>query len=267
MHRALKVLVSCGAVLAAGCGDSSRISAELQNDLALASAGADLELASRPTSETRVVGAVERTTPPARAVANSARAPRPRRSATPQVRANVQQQTEIVREPEVASAEEPMPAPAPLEQVPVEVAASTRPRAIEASSGGVGPGPRGTDWGTIIGIAGTVVLRGGGVGEDRCIPPGAGRGRTPSSINDRYPPRGRGTGRVATGGNMGGNTGGMMGGSRTSGQKVARSAPERPRDVATRPVSSPSPRRAMPSGDPRPTGGTERIGAGTGVVQ
>lgn len=262
MQRAFKVLVSCGAVLAAGCGDSSRISAELQNDLTLASAGADLELASRPTDETLIVGAVERTTPPSRAVAPSARAPRPRRSTTPQVRADVQQETEIVREPEVAAAEEPVPSP--VEEAPVEVAASTRPRAIEPSSGGVGSGPRGTDWGTIIGI-GTVVIRGGGVGEDRCIPPGAGRGRTPSSINDRFPTRGRGTGRVVRGGGtMGGTMGGNNAGGRTTGQKVVRSAPERPRDVASRPVSSPI--RAMPSGNPTQSGSRERK-AGAGVVQ
>lgn len=237
MYRALKVLVACGAVLAAGCGDSSRISSELQNDLALASVGADLELASRTTDETRVVGAVERTTPPSRAIASSARAPRPRRSPTPQVTADIQEETEFVEEPEVAAQEEPTPSPTPVEEAPVEIAASTRPRAIEpVSSGGSGTGSRGTDWGTVIGI-GTVVLRGGEVGEDHCIPPGARRGRT-STISHRFPvPRGRGTGRVA------------MGGGRTGGQ-IIRTAPARPRDIGTRPVSSPSgsTMRPMPSG-------------------
>ena len=109
MYRALKVLVSCGAVLAAGCSDSSRIPAELQNDLALASADADLQLALRSTDQTAVVGAAERTTPPAKAVAKSTRAPRPRRSPTPQVTADVQPQYDIVEEPEVAAADEPMP--------------------------------------------------------------------------------------------------------------------------------------------------------------
>lgn len=238
MYRALKALAACGALVAAGCGDSSRISSELQNDLALASAGADLELASRSTGETRVVGAVERTTPPSRAIASSARAPRPRRSPTPQITADVQEETEFVEEPEVAAQEEPMLAPTPVEEAPVEIAASTRPRAIDpVSSGGSGAGSRGTDWGTIIGIAGAVVLRGGGVGEDRCIPPSAGRGRT-ISINDRFPiPRGRGRGRVA------------MGGGRTGGQ-IIRTAPARPRDIGSRPVSSPtsSTIRPMPSG-------------------
>lgn len=238
MYRVLKVLVSCGAILVAGCGDSNRISADLQNDLALAKSGSDLELASRATDQTAVVGAAERTTPPARAVAPSARAPRPRRSPVPQVVSDVQQEDEIVEEPELASAEEPQPAPAPIEEVPVEIAASSRPRAIEPASGGAGPSDRGTDWGTIIGIAGTVVLRGGGVGEDRCIPPGADRGRTPISINDRYPQtRGRGTGRVVMGG-------------RTTSRPVMRSAPARPRDIgSSRPVNSPpSSIRPMPSG-------------------
>lgn len=238
MYRSLKVLVSCGVLLVAGCGESSRISSELQNDLALASAGSDLELASRP-GEMRVVGTVERTTPPARFVASSARAPRPRRSPTPRISAEVPQATEIVEEPEVVAEEAPIPAPAPVEEVPVEIAASTRPRAIEpVSSGGAGTGSRGTDWGTIIGIAGTVVLRGGDVGVDRCIPPSEGRGRT-ISINDRFPvPRGRGTGRVATGG-------GRMGGG-----QIIRTAPARPRDVSSRPVYSPSSStmRPMPSG-------------------
>jgi hypothetical protein len=216
MYRTFKVLASCGVVLVAGCGESSRISAELQNDLALASAGADIELASRSTDQTLIVGAVERTAPPSRAVASSARAPRPRRSPTPQVTADVQQETEIVQEPEVAAVDEPLPAPAPVEEAPVEIAASTRPRAIDPSStGGAGPSTRGTDWGTIIGIAGAVVIRGGSVGVDRCPLP---RRRTPISINERFPPRGRGTGRVDMGG-------------RTGGRQVVHTAPSRPRGL------------------------------------
>ena len=237
MYRALKVLVSCGALLVAGCGESSRISSELQNDLALASAGSDLELASRPIEATSVVGTVERTTPPSRSIASSARAPRPRRSPTPRIVADVQEETEIVQEPEIAAEEVPLPAPAPVEEAPVEIAASTRPRAIEpVSSGGSGTGSRGTDWGTIIGIAGTVILRGGDVGVDRCIPPSEGRGRT-VSINDRFPvPRDRGTGRMGTSGRMGGG-------------QIIRTAPARPRDIGNRPASSPSSiTRPMPSG-------------------
>lgn len=253
MYRALKVLVSCGAVLVAGCGDSSRISAELQNDLALASVGADLELASRPMDETRIVGAVERTTPPARAVARSTRAPRPRRSPTPQVAADVQPESEIVEEPEVAAVEEPMPDPTPVEEAPVEVAASTRPRAIEPASGGAGPRTRGTDWGTIIGIAGAVVIRGGAVGEDRCIPPGAGRGRTPIAINERFPQRGRGTGRI------------VMGGGRTGGRPMIPSAPARPRQQSNSRTIAGSSSGSMVSGDAgrSATAGSTREGRGT----
>lgn len=243
MYRALKVLVSCGAVLAAGCSDSSRIPAELQNDLALASADADLQLALRSTDQTAVVGAAERTTPPAKAVAKSTRAPRPRRSPTPQVTADVQPQYDIVEEPEVAAADEPMPES--VEEAPAEVAATPRPRAIEPVYGGSGTGSRGTDWGTIIGIAGTVVLRGGDVGEDRCIPPGAGRGRTPIAINQRIPRGTRGTGRVTMG-----DRSGRMGGSGT----VIRSAPSRPRDVATRSPGS--------SGQSRPRGVGSNAGTG-----
>lgn len=231
MYRALRFLVSCGAVLAAGCSDSSRIPAELQNDLALASADADLQLALRSTDQTAVVGAAERTTPPARAVTRSTRAPRPRRSPTPQVVADVQPESEIVEEPEVAVADEPVPTSEPVEEAPAEIAATPRPRAIEPVYGGSGTESHGTDWGTIIGIAGPVVLRGGGVGEDRCIPPGAGRGRTPVAIIGRFPPRTRGTGRVTMG-----DRSGRMGG----GRPVIRSAPSRPRDVATRGQSSSS---------------------------
>lgn len=255
MHRALKVLVSCGVVLVAGCGDSSRISAELQNDLALASAGADLELASRATDPTRIIGAVERTTPPSRAVAKSARAPRPRRSPTPRVIPDVMQENEIVQEPEVAAVEEPMPAPAPVEEAPVEIAASTRPRAIEPSSGGAGPSTRGTDWGTLIGIAGAVIIRGGDVGEDRCIPPSAGRGRSPVSINERFPPTGRGTGRVRMSGRIGG---------RTTGREIIRTAPARPRDIGSnRPMQTSSSIRAMPSDGGSGTASNAREGKAT----
>lgn len=242
MYRASKVLVLCGSVLAAGCGDSSRIPSELQNDLALASVSSDLELASRATDQTRIVGAVERTTPPARAVTRSARAPRPRRSPTPQIVADVQPEDEIVEEPEVAAAEVPEPSPAPVEEAPVEIAASTRPRAAEPVYGGSGPNNRGTDWGTIIGIAGAVVIRGGDVGEDRCIPPSSRRGRTPISINERFPrTRTRGTGRIATGGSSG-----RMGGG--SSRPVIRSAPTRPRDVGARTPMQNQSTRPMPSG-------------------
>lgn len=224
MYRASKVLALCGAVLAAGCGDGSRIPSELQNDLALASVSSDLELASRATDQTRIVGAVERTTPPARAVARSARAPRPRRSPTPQVVADVQPENDIVEEPEVAAAAVPMPSPEPIEEAPVEIAASTRPRAVEPVYGGAGPSNRGTDWGTIIGIAGAVVIRGGDVGEDRCIPPSSRRGRAPISINERFPQtRTRGSGRIAMGG-------------RGNDRPVIRTAPAQPRDVGTRPT-------------------------------
>lgn len=254
MYRASKVLVLCGAVLAAGCGDRSRVPSELQNDLALASVTSDLELASRATDQTRIVGAVERTTPPARAVARSARAPRPRRSPTPQVVADVQPENEIVEEPEVAAAEVPEPSPAPVEEAPVEIAASTRPRAAEPVYGGSGPSNRGTDWGTIIGIAGAVVIRGGDVGEDRCIPPSSRRGRPPISINERFPQtRTRGAGRIATGG-----TSGRMGGG--SSRPVMRTVPPRPRDIGARaPMQSQSARAMLRGG----TRGTVEVGRAT----
>lgn len=252
MYRGLKVLVAFGAVLSAGCGDSSRISAELQNDLALASADADLQLALRSTDQTAVVGAAERTSPPARAIARSTRAPRPRRSPASRIVADVQPENEIVEEPEVAAADEPMPAEEPVEEAPVEVAATPRPRAIEPVYGGSGTGSRGTDWGTIIGIAGTVVLRGGGVGEDRCIPPGAGRGGTTISINQRIPRGTRGTGRVTMG-----DRSGRMGGSRP----VVRNAPSRPHDLGTRsPSSTPSQSRPRVVGS---NAGTGRAGGGS----
>lgn len=253
MYRALRFLVSCGAVLAAGCSDSSRIPAELQNDLALASADADLQLALRSTDQTAVVGAAERTTPPARAVTRSTRAPHPRRSPTPQVVADVQPESEIVEEPEVAVADEPVPTSEPVEEAPAEIAATPRPRAIEPVYGGSGTGSRGTDWGTIIGIAGAVVLRGGDVGEDRCIPPGAGRGGTTIAINQRIPRGTRGTGRVTMG-----DRSGRMGGSRP----VVRRAPSLPHDVAP-------PRPSIPSsGQPGPrvvsgTAGTGRARGGS----
>lgn len=248
MYRASKVLALCGAVLVAGCGDSSRIPSELQNDLALASVSSDLELASRATDQTRIVGAAERTTPPSRAVARSARAPRPRRSPTPQVESDVQQENEIVEEPEIAAAEVPEPSPAPVEEAPVEIAASTRPRAAEPVYGGSGPSNRGADWGTIIGIAGAVVIRGGDVGEDRCIPPSTRRRRTPSSINDRFPPTGaRGTGRIA------------MGGGR---DRPIRTAPPAPRDIGARAPMQSQSARPMAGG-----GSNERDGRMTAVAE
>ncbi|MDQ3515694.1 MAG: hypothetical protein M3403_02825 [Gemmatimonadota bacterium] len=256
MHRVLKVLAVSGVVLAAACGDSSRISAELQNDLALASAGADLELASRTTEQTRIVGAVERTTPPSRAIATSARAPRPRRSPTPRITAAVLEESEIVEEPEVAAAEAQAPAPIPVEEAPLEIAEAPRSGPSEpASSGARGSRTRGTDWGTIIGISGgRVVIRGGEVGEDRCIPPAARRGGT--SISIERMPQGRGTGRVVMGG-------------RTGGRQVIHTAPARPRDISgSRPIGS-SPTRPMPSGSGSGNAGSPGQGQApaTGDVQ
>lgn len=266
MQRFVRVLIPCAALVAAACGDSARIPADLQDDLALAAASADLELASRPTDQTSVVGAAERTTPPARMISRSARAPRPRRSPTPQVRADVQPETEVVQEPEVAAAPQPMPAP--VEEAPVEIIAASRPRAVEpAPSGGAGPDTRGGDWGTIIGIGGPVVIRGGGVGEDRCIPPTVGRGGTSISINERYPRRG-GSGGVVMGGRTGGRVGmgssrvgtsgrtsggGSVMGGRTGGRQVVHSAPARPRHTGS--IGS------SPSARSRPMG---NVGAGRG---
>lgn len=252
MYRGLKVLAAFGVLLAAGCGDSSRRSANLEDDLALAMAASDLQLASQPAGGTRVVGAVERTNPPSRAVASSARAPRPRRSPRPQITAEAQEQADIVEEPEVAAVEQPMPEPAPEEEAPAVIAASTRPRAIEPSSGGAGPSDRGTDWGTIIGIAGAVVLRGGGVGQDRCIPPTVIRGGTSISINERIPRRRSG------GHPMIGSTRG-----RTSGA-TARTAPPRPRDTGSiRAIQTAS---AQPMSERRADGG-EQPGSSKVAVQ
>lgn len=251
MYRGLKVLASCGVLLAAGC-DSSRVSANLEDDLALAMAAADLQLASQPAGGTRVVGAVERTNPPSRAVASATRAPRPRRSPRAQITAEAQEQSEIVEEPEVAAVEQPAPEPVPEEEAPAVIAASTRPRAMEPSSGGAGPSDRGADWGTIIGIAGAVVLRGGGVGEDRCIPPTVTRGGTSISINERIPQR-RSGGRPMIGSTSG----------RTSGAKT-RTAPSRPRDTGSiRPVQTAS---AQPMLESR-SDGAERPGSSKVAVQ
>jgi hypothetical protein len=164
--------------------------------------------------------------------------------------ADVQPENEVVEEPEVAAAEVPEPSPAPVEEAPVEIAASTRPRAAEPVYGGSGPSNRGTDWGTIIGIAGAVVIRGGDVGEDRCIPPSSRRGRTPISINERYPQtRTRGTGRIAMGGG--------------SSRPVIRTAPARPRDIETRSPMQTQSTRPMPSGGTSGSSSNVREGRAT----
>lgn len=256
MYSTLKLVAVGAAVLVAACGRGGEMSEDLKKDLAMVTAGGDLELASRSTDQATVVGMAERTSPPRQAVAPSQRAKRPRRAPEPpQVLVENQEEMAPEPEPEQVAQNQPDPEPSPVEEAPAEEVISVRPQPIEASNpagGRIGTGNRGIDLGTIIGIFGAAVIRGGAVGEDRCIPPTT--RRNPMAINERFPIQGTYPGRVT------GRTRPVATGGR---QIIQQSAPGRPRDVSIR-TEAPRP---QPSGSPSGAVGGQRERAAMGDIQ
>ena len=178
--RALALLTTLPLALLVACGADDaapRVSDDLRADLRLASSGS-MELASAVGRDSMVVSAIERS--PARVASPAAT---PRGSATPRVR---------VPRPEPAPEPAPTPAPAAAPEepeviaeapAPTDLPAATRPVPVSfPAGGGVGAeGARGGDgpgMGEVVGTVIGVVIRGGGVGDDHCIPRGRrGRGR------------------------------------------------------------------------------------------
>ncbi|HEX6060264.1 MAG TPA: hypothetical protein VFZ11_14740 [Gemmatimonadaceae bacterium] len=180
--RALALLTTLPLALLAACGADDAapsVSDDLRADLRLASSGS-MELASAVRGDSMVVSAIERT--PARAASPAAT---PRRSATPRVR---------VPRPVPEATPEPAPDPAPAAATeepeviaeapaPSDLPAATRPVPVSFPSGGGegAEGARGGDgpgMGEVVGTVIGVVIRGGGVGDDHCIPrTRRGRGR------------------------------------------------------------------------------------------
>ena len=199
MRTDVKVAALSLAVLLGACDErreeATGLSDDLKRDLAVASAAGELATAPRAYERTRFVSDVEmaRATAPApRPVASKRRtAPvrRPEPVTTPA--------EEVVEEPTVASDEAPAPEPTPVavatETAPEPIVivqqptTETAPAPIPVSTGRgddgrtVGEGgigerrPGGGIAGTLGGIIGAVVIRGGHGGVDKCDPRTDGR--------------------------------------------------------------------------------------------
>lgn len=201
MRMTSLLFASAGVVLLSACGSQSKsaIDADLRKDLELASSDDGIALGNGAvTSGQQFVSSIERTSPPARNVAKSARVKRhrPAPKAPPQV-----VQTEApaaVTDSDIQSV-----ATAPIATEP-DAPITPRPQPIavsypsgESSVGSSGGSAAGVVIGTILGA----VVRGGVVGDiDHCDERTGRRRGTRVSINNGLPfPNGSGLGRVAIG--------------------------------------------------------------------
>lgn len=205
----LLIATAAVAVLSACGGNKSAVSDELMKDLELASSADGISLGNEAVSSTQVVSSIERTTPPARAVAKSAPVKRhkPARKSPPQVVRTVAPAEVTEPEPtEVSMVFTPIESDAPISPRPQPVAVSYP--SVPSSDGSDGRVGGGSTTGAVIGTIFGVVLRGGSAGDDHCDPRVDRRRRgTRVSINNRLPfPTGAsGLGRVAIGRRTGGN--------------------------------------------------------------
>ncbi len=161
------------------------MSDELKKDLDAATSNDGLALASSGGQSQQVVSAIEQSPPAPKKIAASQRAVRHRKAETG-TPAPVEAAGIPTTETELQSVEN---APvATTNDAPV----APRPTPVMTSMpGGNGEGRGGSGIGAGIGIGIQimgVVLRGGGVGEDHCEPPGRGtRQPPPIAINNRIP--------------------------------------------------------------------------------
>jgi hypothetical protein len=206
MRKSYLLLAGAAAVLLAACSGDKKVAMndDLKNDLALASSSDGITLAnSSPDAGQQIVSAIERTSPPSRQTAPSARVRHHKAApkSPPQV---VKTQAPAT----VAESEPQSVAPAPVANDPTPVSPRPQPVAVSypsgpSSGGDDGSVNRGSSAGAIIGTILGAVIRGGVVGGDgdNCDPRTQGRGRT--SVNNRFPfPIGIGSGRVISGGGV-----------------------------------------------------------------
>ena len=212
MRKSHLLLAAASVVLLSACDSGkSEVNPDLLKDLELASSADGITLGNTASaSSQQFVSSIERTSPPARAVAKSAPAKRykPARKSPPQV----------VRTEAPASASESEPSEVRMVFTPIESDAPITPRpqpvAVSypsgpSSAGSDGSVGSGSATGAVIGTIFGVVLRGGSGGIDHCDPRRDGRrGGVHTSVNRRMPfPTGAGSGlgRVAisrSGGNV-----------------------------------------------------------------
>jgi hypothetical protein len=184
MRKSYLLLAGAGAVLLAACSGDKKVAMndDLKNDLALASSSDGIDLAnSSPNAGTQVVSAIERTAPPTRQPAPSARVRhhKPAPKSPPQVVKTKAPAT-------VAQNETQSVAPEPVANDPTPVSPRPQPVAVSypsgpSSGGDEGTVGRGSSAGAIIGTILGAVIRGGVVGGDgdSCDPRTDGRGQIP----------------------------------------------------------------------------------------
>lgn len=194
-----KLFVTAAILVATACSPkSSEMSDELKKELDVAASSDGLSLASAGQSQ-QIVSSIEQAAPAPKRIAASQRAVRHRC-------AEVGTPAPVIAEAEVPTSETELQS---ISDAPVATSddAPVAPRptpVITNMPGGNGEGRGDSGVGVGTGVAiGTiigVVLRGGGVGEDHCEPPGqrSGARRPTIAINSRIPViRGTFPGRVS----------------------------------------------------------------------
>ena len=181
-------------MLLAACSGDKKVAMndDLKNDLTLASSSDGIDLAnSSPNAGQQVISAIERTAPPTRKAAPSARVRH--HKAAPKAPPQLAKTTA----PATVATETQSVAPEPVANDPTPVSPRPQPVAVSypsgpSSGGDDGSVSHGTSAGAVIGTILGAVIRGGVVGDvDNCDPRTDGRRRGPSAINTRFPLPGR----------------------------------------------------------------------------
>ena len=207
MRKSYLLIATAGVVFLSACGSGSdnAVSADLLKDLELASSNDGITLGNEVVGSSQVVlSSIESNSPPARQVAKSAPVKRYKaaRKAPPQV-AKTEAPADVIESEPMTVANMPVvtlpDAPITPRPQPIQVSYPSGPSSV-GSDGSVG---NGSATGAVLGTIFGVVLRGGGVGDDHCVPnrrTGRTRG-TVIAVNNRIPLPGRvGIGR--SGGNV-----------------------------------------------------------------
>lgn len=197
MRKSYLLIATAGVVFLSACGSGSdnAVSADLLKDLELASSNDGITLGNEVVASSQVVlSSIESNSPPARQVAKSAPVKRYKaaRKAPPQV-ARTEAPADVIESEPVTVASMPVvtlpDAPITPRPQPIQVSYPSGPSSV-GSDGSVG---NGSATGAVLGTIFGVVLRGGGVGDDHCVPnrrTGRTRG-TVIAVNNRIPLPGR----------------------------------------------------------------------------
>jgi hypothetical protein len=201
MRKSYLLIATAGVVFLSACGsgNDNAVSADLLKDLELASSNDGITLGNELVASSQVVlSSIESNSPPAREVAKSAPVKRykPARKAPPRV-TKTEAPADVIESEPVTVASMPVvtlpDAPITPRPQPIQVSYPSGPSSV-GSDGSVG---NGSATGAVLGTIFGVVLRGGGVGDDHCVP-NRSRPRGGVIANRRIPSR-PGMGRVAIG--------------------------------------------------------------------